>query len=285
MSLDFLRSLVKSTGKDIIHKAAVEKIMDITFKNLKEEVLPSFSELLKVKPEHFNETVKLVMEKSLKKKDSKEQVKEYINIINFVLKNEKDIRNVYKDMPEHLPIKYISTKKAHMLSILTTVTSFTLSSLDIAILMVTKDTSDFSNSVITQMNSSMNSMVNLIPYIRDLYVHMGYLVSADDEININDDNIRLETILKSKGGLPEIPNMGFAFVGRAIYNIRTWLVDREIKKYEMLKVKKQYLLKKLLEIENLASNSPEDMKLKRAKEVYISEIEKINFNILKIETV
>lgn len=120
MSLDFLRSLVKSTGKDIIHKAAVEKIMDITFKNLKEEVLPSFSELLKVKPEHFNETVKLVMEKSLKKKDSKEQVKEYINIINFVLKNEKDIRNVYKDMPEHLPIKYISTKKAHMLSILTT---------------------------------------------------------------------------------------------------------------------------------------------------------------------
>ena len=84
MSLDFLRSLVKSTGKDIIHKAAVEKIMDITFKNLKEEVLPSFSELLKVKPEHFNETVKLVMEKSLKKKDSKEQVKEYINIINFV---------------------------------------------------------------------------------------------------------------------------------------------------------------------------------------------------------
>ena len=89
MSLDFLRSLVKSTGKDIIHKAAVEKIMDITFKNLKEEVLPSFSELLKVKPEHFNETVKLVMEKSLKKKDSKEQVKEYINIINFVLKNEK----------------------------------------------------------------------------------------------------------------------------------------------------------------------------------------------------
>lgn len=79
--------------------------------------------------------------------------------------------------------------------------------------------------------------------------------------------------------------MGFAFVGRVIYNIRTWLVDREIKKYEMLKVKKQYLLKKLLEIENLASNSPEDMKLKRAKEVYISEIEKINFNILKIETV
>ena len=91
MSLDFLRSLVKSTGKDIIHKAAVEKIMDITFKNLKEEVLPSFSELLKVKPEHFNETVKLVMEKSLKKKDSKEQVKEYINIIIFVLKKEKDI--------------------------------------------------------------------------------------------------------------------------------------------------------------------------------------------------
>ena len=259
--------------------------MDITFKNLKEEVLPSFSELLKVKPEHFNETVKLVMEKSLKKKDSKEQVKEYINIINFVLKNEKDIRNVYKDMPEHLPIKYISTKKAHMLSILTTVTSFTLSSLDIAILMVTKDTSDFSNSVITQMNSSMNSMINLIPYIRDLYVYMGQVEIADDEININDDNIRLETILKSKGGLPEIPNMGFAFVGRVIYNIRTWLVDREIKKYEMLKVKKQYLLKKLLEIENLASNSPEDMKLKRAKEVYISEIEKINFNILKIETV
>ena len=47
-----------------------------------------------------------------------------------------------------------------------------------------------------------------------------------------------------------------------------------MKKYDSLKLKKQYLLKRLLEIEGKLSNSPEDVKLKKAKEVYVNEIEK-----------
>ena len=79
--------------------------------------------------------------------------------------------------------------------------------------------------------------------------------------------------------------MNFSFIGKVAYNIGTWLVDREMKKYDSLKLKKQYLLKRLLEIEGKLSNSPEDVKLKKAKEVYVNEIEKTNYAILKIETI
>ena len=41
-------------------------------------------------------------------------------------------------------------------------------------------------------------------------------------------------------------------------------------------------MKKLMELENQINNAPDDVKLKRAKEVYVAEIEKLTYKINKI---
>ena len=76
--------------------------------------------------------------------------------------------------------------------------------------------------------------------------------------------------------------LGFAFIGKAIYTVRIWLVENELEKFEILKSKKHYLMKKLMELENQINNAPDDVKLKRAKEVYVAEIEKLTYKINKI---
>ena len=276
--LESLKKLVNLNGTNVIHKAAVEKILDMTFKNLEKEVLPSFLELSKANPKVFQSVTK--------QKGGNDQAKYFINVIKDLQKNEEAIRKAVKDLPEHIPTKFITSKKASTLSIVSTVGSFALCSLDIAILMVSDaDGNDFSPSITTQMNNSFAGIGPILEFIKNVKAHIQNLDKTDDEININDDNIRLESILKSNGGLPDIPNMNFSFIGKVAYNIGTWLVDREMKKYDSLKLKKQYLLKRLLEIEGKLSNSPEDVKLKKAKEVYVNEIEKTNYAILKIETI
>lgn len=284
--LESLKKLVNLNGANVIHKAAVEKILDMTFKNLEKEVLPSFLELSKANPKVFNPGIGAVLQSVTKQKGGNDQAKYFINVIKDLQKNEDAIRKAVKDLPEHIPTKFITSKKASTLGIVSTVGSFALCSLDIAILMVSDaDGNDFSPSITTQMNNSLAGIGPILEFIKNVKTHIQNLDKIDDEININDDNIRLESILKSNGGLPDIPNMNFSFIGKVAYNIGTWLVDREMKKYDSLKLKKQYLLKRLLEIEGKLSNSPEDVKLKKAKEVYVNEIEKTNYAILKIETI
>lgn len=282
--LEYLKKMLHLDKSNVIHKAAVEKILDMTFKSLKDEVLPSYLELAKANQIGFNPAVKVILENTLKVKSSKDQTVTLTNVIKDLIKNESVIRELVKGMPESIPTNYITAKNALALSLVSSVCSFTLSSLDIAIMMVTKQNEkDFSDSVMTQMSNSLSSLPSLLNYVKNIKKTISDIGKADDEININDDNVRLEAILKSKAGLPDIPNLGFAFIGRIAYTIGTWLVDIEMKNYEALKQKKAYLLKRLLEIENEANNAPDDARLKRAKEVYIEEIEKTNYKILKIE--
>ena len=284
--LDYLKKVVNLDGTNSIHKAAVEKVLDMTYKNLEKEVLPSFIELSKVDGRAFNPGVGAVLTTVTKFKTGKDQALYFSNVVKDILKNEDIVRKAVKELPEHIPTKFITTRKASTLSLVATISSFALSSLDVAILMVAKtDGNDFSPAVLTQMNNSLSHMGQLLDFVKNIKTFVANLSKTDDDININDDNIRLESILKSKGGLPELPNMNFSFIGRVAYSIGTWLVDREMRKYDALKLKKQYLLKRLLEIEGKLNNSPDDATLIKAKDVYVNEIEKINYKILKIENV
>jgi hypothetical protein len=53
MLLDLIKNMLKGSP-EVIKKSDVEKILDLTFKGLKEDVLPVFQELAKLKPEAFN---------------------------------------------------------------------------------------------------------------------------------------------------------------------------------------------------------------------------------------
>lgn len=282
MLLDLIKNMLKGSP-EVIKKSDVEKILDLTFKGLKEDVLPVFQELAKLKPEAFNKNMLLLLSKSLKGKDGVGVANSYITTINNLIKEENNVRATLKYLPENIPTHFITSKKASTISLISNLASFVFISMDMAILLVSKATdTDFSKENYKNMNSNIETINTLIYFVNDTRGFLNSLTKADDEININEENNSIEAILKSKSGIPLLPNLGFAFIGKISYNIRTWLVEREIAKYELLKQKKNYLLKKILEIENELSNNPEDVRLKKAKDVYIIEIEKLTYKINKL---
>lgn len=282
MILDYLKKFL-SNKPDIIQKSNVEKILNLSIKGLREDVRPVLEELLKMKVEAFDKNLVIILNRSLIGKTPQDIVKSYISVIDKIIKNETNIKKLISSLPENITTKNITTKKSGILSLIENINTFTLMSGDIGIILTINTGKDFPAKVYEDMKKNLVNLNNLILNLNDIDSSIKGLEKANDDININEDNVALENILKAKGEA-NFPVLGFLpNIPKMIYNLRTWNVDRELNNYELLKIKRQYLLKRLMEIDAELSKSPEDVALKKAKDVYIKEITKISFTIERIE--
>ena len=282
MILDYLKKFL-SNKPDIIQKSNVEKILNLSIKGLREDVRPVLEELLKMKVEAFDKNLVIILNRSLIGKTPQDIVKSYISVVDKIIKNETNIKKLISSLPENITTKNITTKKSGILSLIENINTFTLMSGDIGIILTINTGKDFPAKVYEDMKKNLVNLNNLILNLNDIDSSIKGLEKANDDININEDNVALENILKAKGEA-NFPVLGFLpNIPKMIYNLRTWNVDRELNNYELLKIKRQYLLKRLMEIDAELSKSPEDVALKKAKDVYIKEITKISFTIERIE--
>lgn len=282
MVLDYLKKFL-TNKPDIIHKSELEKIFNLSLKGLREDVKPVLEELLKCKVEAFDKNLMLILNRSLIGKTPHDIIKSYISVVDKILKQEPNIKKLISSLPENITTKSITTKKSGILSLIENINTFTLMSGDVGIMLTFNTGKDFPAKVIEDMKKNLISINSLILVLNDIEVSIKGLEKANDDININEDNVALENILKAKGEA-NFPVVGFMpNVPKMIYNLRTWNVDRELEKYELLKIKRQYLLKRLMEIDAELNKSPEDVALKKAKDVFVKEINKVSFTIERIE--
>lgn len=282
MVLEYLKKFL-SSKPSIIHKSDVEKIYALSVKGLREDVKPALEELSKVKIEGLDKNLFTVLNRGLVGKTPNDIIKSYIILVDKLLKQEVAVKKLISSLPENITTNNTTVKKAGILSLVENINNFTLLSGDVGLILTMGTSKDFPAKVFEDMKKNLLNINSLILVLQDIESTIKGLEKANDEININEDNVALESILKAKGEI-NFPVMGFtASIPKMIYNLRTWNVDRELEKYELLKIKRQYLLKRLLEIDAELNKSPEDVTLKKAKDVYIKEINKISFTIERIE--
>lgn len=282
MVLEYLKKFL-SSKPSIIHKSDVEKIYALSVKGLREDVKPALEELSKVKIEGLDKNLFTVLNRGLVGKTPNDIIKSYIILVDKLLKQEVAVKKLISSLPENITTNNTTVKKAGILSLVENINNFTLLSGDVGLILTIGTSKDFPAKVFEDMKKNLLNINSLILVLQDIESTIKGLEKANDEININEDNVALESILKAKGEI-NFPVMGFtASIPKMIYNLRTWNVDRELEKYELLKIKRQYLLKRLLEIDAELNKSPEDVTLKKAKDVYIKEINKISFTIERIE--
>lgn len=282
MIIDYLKKFL-ANKPDVIHKSELEKILSLAIKGLREDVRPVLEELLKMKVEAFDKNLTIILNRSLIGKTPHDIIKSYISVVDKILKQESNVRKLISSLPENITTRSITTKKSGILSLIENINTFTLMSGDIGIILTLNTGKDFPSKVVEDMRKNLLAINSLILVLNDIEVSIKGLEKANDDININEDNVALENILKSKGEA-NFPVLGFMpNIPKMIYNLRTWNVDRELNNYELLKIKRQYLLKRLMEIDSELNKSPEDIALKKAKDVFIKEINKVSFSIERIE--
>lgn len=284
MLLEKIKQFLK-LSPNIINKSDVEKIFAITYKGLREDVIPSFEELSKLDNTMFDKNLMSVLGRNLIGKENKDIIKSYKILIDKIIKQEPNIKKLIDLLPENVTTKTITARDAGILNLVSNLNTFVLSSGDIPIVILsTTSEKDFPPKVYQDMKNSIIVISKLVEYLSDLDSLITSITKSDTEVNINEDNVSIEAILKAKGKL----NYGFVSIPlpnipKYIYTLRTWIIDKELEKYELLKLKRQYLLKRLLEIQNELNKNPDDLTLKKAKEVYSKEINTLTYKIEKIE--
>ena len=74
------------------------------------------------------------------------------------------------------------------------------------------------------------------------------------------------------------------FIGTPIFAIRRWFVDRDVKKYKLLKEKKRLLELKILRLEaQKTGNAKEDSKLSKSIEYYQRVVDDLEYEIVRLE--
>lgn len=282
MVIDYLKRFMTNFKTSTINKSDVEKLFVLMMNSLKSDVRPLFEELLKIDKASLDSNIILLLNKSLIGKTHQDVLKSYISLIDKIIKQEPSVKKLISTLPEVITTNSITVKKSGILSLVDSINMFTLLSNDIPLMLLVGNNKDFPVKVFEEIKKNIITINRNIILLQDIEGIIKGLEKANDEININEDNVALENILKSKGEA-NFPVSNFIDIPKAMYNFRTWRIDIELDKYELLKLKKQYLLKRLIEIETELNKQPEDINLKKAKDVYIKEINKISFKIERIE--
>ena len=282
MILDYLKRFMSRFKTNTINKSDIEKLFVVMMNSLKSDVRPIFEEMLKSDKNSIDSNIILLLNKSLIGKTYTDVLKSYIVLIDKIIKNEPHVKKLISTLPEVVTTNSITAKKSGIISLVDSINTFILLSNDVPLMLIIGTNKDFPAKVFEDIKKNIISVNRSIILLQDIEGIIKGLEKANDEININEDNVALENILKSKGELNfQVSN--FIDIPKAIYTFRTWRIDEELEKYELLKLKKQYLLKRLIEIESELNKQPEDVNLKKAKDVYIKEINKISFKIERIE--
>ena len=270
-------------------KDTAHKFLDYIMKTLNEEVLPSFDEIIASKNlpavksnKIFTTLYKNCNIRASNNYEALEKMREsflYISKQNVKLKQMID-----SNMQEVITDKTMTAKSAVCVRILTDINSMCSYVLDLLyFIIVDEKVSELPKIKFKRIKEGM-------VIFTDLFKTYGYEFSKTIEsVNeVSDEIIRkdatnstlVDAMLSSTGKSIKLPLSGF--IGNPIYHVRMWFVDRASKKYESLKVKKQLIELKLMELK-LDANNNSDPSLTKQIQYYEDKLANIEYNIEKYE--
>ena len=222
----------------------------------------------------------------LKSKDAADLVSKLIKLYGSFSSSGSLLRSTMLDeLPEVLTMNVITARQSALLQVNKDMASMTLYVLDL-MLFATQN----SESSIKMLKIKENAIkANLQPYSSAVKAYHGHVSKIVKDIpkvasvvmsGDSDKTSMLEGVVKKQGKLIDFATSGF--VGNPIYHIRTYFIDREVAKYNVLKDKKKILELKILDLK-VKRTGEVDPQLERQIEYYEEKLDKTEYTIRKIE--
>jgi len=266
----------------VIEKGDVEDLLTAMMSEGSTSTLSALQELSKLDDKAFNiKAMNLLYGKLGNARKPGEVIKELIKINENLFKKENGIRTLIAELPEIITTKHTTTKVASVLNMINDISTFINYQLDFFYLMVLTagNENEYSDSKLKEMWAAAPTYGSLLLFISTIDSELAIIGNLDNTIIINEDNKSARSLL-GDNTMNFIPKNDLILT---IYSVRVWLVDREIKKYELLKEKKSLLELRVLELKKKLSGDPTDTQIMKAIDVYIEKIEETEFKIKKIE--
>jgi hypothetical protein len=279
-----LERLMKKLGlmPRTIDKAELEDLLTAMMSEGRDNTLDALKELSKLDEKAFNtKAMNLMYGRLGNARKPQDVIKELIRINENLFKKENDIRSLLVDVPDVITTKHTTAKVASVINMFNDISTFINYQLDFFYLLVFTEgnENEYTDPKLKEMWGAAPSYVSILMFISNIDNELSIINKIDNNIIINEDNKSSRTLL----GNTKLNFMPSNDLIQTIYSIRVWLVDREIKKYELLKEKKALLELRVLELKKKLAGDPTDTKILKAIDVYTEKIEETEFRIKKIE--
>lgn len=273
-------------------------------RSIENELLPIFDNILNEKNDKFIKNNDLIAQLNrltgIKARDNYQTIEKMKVTFEAIVKNKSELEYLVKNHIDPIvTTKTMTVKTAAIIKVIQDLTSMTSYTFDILYYILintggSKDT-NLPKIKISEIKESLPVYCQMyFIYSKDI----GKLIKQLEEISeeriyelildkTKKDENRAEWIIEeviTKTGVNiELP-MSKSFIGNPIYNFRMWLVDKDIdkdmKKYETLKVKKNLIELKLMEL-RLKQRNENNPDLNKQIEYYEERLSKLEYEIAK----
>ena len=283
--VETVRGWLSTTRKDTVLTS-----LDVMFSTIQDDVMPAFQMVLDSK--NLEEVKKCNFYTVIYKNcgivasDNYQALVKMSDSFQLILNNKVSIRQlVTHHMQDTLTNKAMSAKTAAILTFLQDIQSMSTYMLDLLYYIVADEKhSDLPRVHFKRLKDGGPTFINLYRvYGFNITTTIDNLSRVSDEIIKTESEIdtKLNNIMLSKTGkVVELPQVNF--VGNPIYHFRMWLVDRDTKKYEAIKVKKQLIELKLMELK-LKQEDDHDPALSKQIKYYEEKLASLEYSIEKFE--
>ena len=279
-----LERLMKKLGlmPRTIEKAELEDLVTAMMSEGRDTTIDALNELLKLDEKGFNnKAMNLLYGRLGRARKPHDAIKELIKINENLFKKENDIKMLLKDLPDVVTTKHTTAKVASICNAVNDISTFINYQLDFLYLIILDEKNEnvYSQAKLKEMWQSAPSFISILTFISNIDNELSIIDKIDNTIIINEDNKSSRSLL-GNSKMNFLPNNDLI---QTIYSVRVWLVDREIKKYELLREKKSLLELRVLELKKKLAGDPQDTSIMKAIDVYTEKIEETEYRIKKIE--
>lgn len=178
--------------------------------------------------------------------------------------------------------KSMSVKDAAIIKLVDDISSMALYTMDLVtcVLADAGDTS-FPKIKFKQLKEGLPSFAELYAnYSKNFEKNLEAIVKLDDTVLTRDTNVAMVDAKLSKSNFT--PPSPTGFINNPFYHIRMWLVDRDLRKLELLRDKKKLVELRLMELK-LEARSGGDQDLTKQIEYYEEKLSSLEYDIQKLE--
>lgn len=272
------------------NKKSFIKAVDFLYNSLEMETLPAFgtyltSNVKAIEKSKFLKTAFKLMNISGSNVKALEKLQEFfIELAN----TQKQIRKEVNTVSDVLTDKVVSVKEATLVRIVEDFNFLNLYVLDFLYMPLIEDgDTTYPKFKINGIREELPTFVQLYKYYNKKTDEILKELTQLPDINVTKVESAgsagfLDTVINNFKALKLFGTSAKGFIGNPIYQIRMWLVDREIAKYELLKEKRKELELKILEL-RYQEQGTNDPSLKKQIEYYEDKLSGIEYEINKIE--
>lgn len=272
-----------------IKKQDVLKTLDHTWSAIGEDLLPAIDAVIKnkdIKKIGNDKYLKGVLQacniKTSNNLDGLSKIKDTFVTIHGAY---KDLKNtISKYLSEFIADTSLTARDAAILRVLTDCHSMTAYLLDlIYYVCITDNETDLSKKKIEEIKKGVGPFSNLYKkYSTDFNKLVKELKEVSTHAIVDKNKTSIIGVLLNQTGkelsLPTDDN----FINNPIYHIRMYFVDREIRKYESLKLRKQMVELKIMELKARQNNENHE-KISKQLEYFEEKLSSVEYDIRKIE--